>query len=258
MRQVSWQLPQWVTLRHYYVRRSDSSLTIDHTDSLRPAAFTSISNTLLRIANTESSTGMSNRRKGFGDFAIDVFLVAGVVCQISVLSIHYFGIQDWLEQVATSIYLGRIFLSSLENTLATDPERERNELVRSKARDHLRRLRRKAGDERGTIAGDASETDDRLQRGVEVESMTLNEYESLIAMEMVAPEDIPVRFDGKRPSYHVFHVYSRLWWTHADNRHRRLRRCHRGNQGVCDISTDNAGFIFTCRPPSGSPVRCPG
>ncbi|ROT39455.1 AAA-domain-containing protein [Sodiomyces alkalinus F11] len=117
---------------------------------------------------------MGDRKKGLSDFAVDVFLLAGVV--------------------ATGIYLGRSFLSSLETTLATDPEKEKHEQARLRAREHLRRLGARRRDGAGTIAGDSFETDNNLERDFQVDDIPLDEYESLIAMEMVAPADIPVGF----------------------------------------------------------------
>lgn len=64
----------------------------------------------------------------------------------------------------------------------------------------MERLRRGAQErekEREGGARDASDESSTSRRGPRVEDLALNEYENLIALEMVAPEDIPVGFDGR-------------------------------------------------------------
>lgn len=77
----------------------------------------------------------------------------------------------------------------------TDPEKEQHEQARLRAAANLRRLDRAEDD-----SGDTSEGEADGRRGPPLprkEDLVLNQYESQIAMEVVAPEDIPVGFDGK-------------------------------------------------------------
>lgn len=86
--------------------------------------------------------------------------------------------------------MARNFLNPLLSNLA-DPEKEKHEQARQKAKAHLERLNRRRRDD----------FDDEEKEGgssMRVEDLVLNEYENLIALEMVAPEDIHVGFDGKR------------------------------------------------------------
>ena len=73
----------------------------------------------------------------------------------------------------------------------TDPEREQHEQARIKALANLRRLGSNQDD-----SNSEDETDDRTTRRPRVEDLALDQYESQIAMEVVAPEDIPVGFEG--------------------------------------------------------------
>lgn len=86
-------------------------------------------------------------------------------------------------------------LSSLQGTLA-DPDKEKHEQARIKAKANLSRLRKPR--EHGEADGDDSGTGD--QKGNRIEDLVLNEYESMVALEVVAPEDISVGFDGERLS----------------------------------------------------------
>jgi ATPase family AAA domain-containing protein 1 len=96
--------------------------------------------------------------------------------------------------MATGLYLARNFLSSLSNTLA-DPDREKHEQARLQAKAHLERLKRgRHNKEKGV--GEQSDDGSISRRSNRTEELVLNEYENLIALEMVAPEDIPVGFDG--------------------------------------------------------------
>lgn len=124
--------------------------------------------------------------------------------------------------MATGIYLGRSFLSSLESTLATDPEKEKHEQARLRAREHLKRLGRDRQNGGRALEGDNFEESERTQRGPRADEIPLNEYESLIAMEMVAPEDIPVGFDGKGIVGQEHHDQVLRWIL----RYRRVRGYH--------------------------------
>jgi SpoVK/Ycf46/Vps4 family AAA+-type ATPase len=112
--------------------------------------------------------GMSDRRK-LGDVAMDVLLFAGVM--------------------TAGIYVARTFLNPILGSLV-DPEKEKQEQARQHAKAHLERLNR-----RQRLREDTDEDNTDTRSGQRVEELRLNEYENLIALEMVAPEDIPVGFD---------------------------------------------------------------
>lgn len=84
-------------------------------------------------------------------------------------------------------YIAKTVVSSLP--LGTDPEKEQHEQARVKAAANLRRLDRSRNDL------DSDEDTDRRSRPSKAE-LQLDQYESQIALEVVAPEDIPVGFDG--------------------------------------------------------------
>ena len=73
------------------------------------------------------------------------------------------------------------------NKLA-DPDHEKNDQRRLQAKAHLERLNR-----RRALRDDLDDGDPDYRRP----ELKLNEYENMIALEMVAPEDIPVGFDGQ-------------------------------------------------------------
>lgn len=52
------------------------------------------------------------------------------------------------------------------------------------------------------MESDSDTSDDRLvkEKRIRTEDLVLNQYESQIAMEVVAPEDIPVGFEGWIPT----------------------------------------------------------
>ena len=93
--------------------------------------------------------------------------------------------------MTAGLYLARNFLNPIISNLA-DPEKEKHEQARRQAKAHLERLNRKRRVDDGR-EGDGSDS----KRGPRLEDLVLNEYENLIALEMVAPEDIHVGFDGK-------------------------------------------------------------
>ncbi|KAL1842619.1 hypothetical protein VTJ49DRAFT_4667 [Mycothermus thermophilus] len=75
-----------------------------------------------------------------------------------------------------------------------DPDREKHEQARLKAKANLQRIRRRrleSGDD-GGFGGDDEGSDGSRPR---VDDLVLNEYENQVALEVVAPEDIPVGFD---------------------------------------------------------------
>lgn len=95
-----------------------------------------------------------------------------------------------MSQAVVSYFFVKNLLSSFANTLA-DPEKEKHEQAKIKAQANLSRLLRNRGNEGGADATDAS----GLRKGPRVEDIQLNEYEAMVALEVVAPEDIPVGFD---------------------------------------------------------------
>ncbi|KAG4433013.1 hypothetical protein IFR05_011496 [Cadophora sp. M221] len=102
-------------------------------------------------------------------------------------------IQDILLILVSSTamyYIAKSVVSSLP--LATDPEKEQHEQARVRAAANLRRLdksRQEADSE-----DDSGQGTDNSRRPRK-EELNLDQYESQIAMEVVAPEDIPVGFD---------------------------------------------------------------
>lgn len=93
-------------------------------------------------------------------------------------------------QAFVSYFFVKNLLSSFANTLA-DPEKEKHEQARIKAQANLARLRRNRENGEGADGADSSSS----RRGARVEDIQLNEYEAMVALEVVAPEDIPVSFD---------------------------------------------------------------
>ncbi|KAM7217026.1 P-loop containing nucleoside triphosphate hydrolase protein [Rhypophila decipiens] len=73
-----------------------------------------------------------------------------------------------------------------------DPDREKHEQARIKAQANLSRIRRAKQNEYRE-GGDG--TDDS-RHTTKLEDLVLNEYENQVALEVVAPEDIPVGFDN--------------------------------------------------------------
>jgi hypothetical protein len=88
-------------------------------------------------------------------------------------------------------YIAKSVVASLP--LGTDPEKEQHEQARVKATANLRRLDRLKDD---SDSGDESGRGTDSSRRPRKEDFDLDQYESQIAMEVVAPEDIPVGFDG--------------------------------------------------------------
>lgn len=89
-------------------------------------------------------------------------------------------------------YVAKSIVASLP--LGADPEKEQHEQARVKAAANLRRLDRlRGGDSTEDESGRGSDGSRRPRK----EDLDLDQYESQIAMEVVAPEDIPVGFDGE-------------------------------------------------------------
>ncbi|PMD23211.1 AAA-domain-containing protein [Hyaloscypha hepaticicola] len=102
-------------------------------------------------------------------------------------------LQDLLLIVVSSFsmyYIAKSVVSSLP--LGTDPEKEQHEQARVKATANLRRLDRLKDDmDSGDDSGRGTDNSRRPRK----EDFNLDQYESQIAMEVVAPEDISVGFD---------------------------------------------------------------
>lgn len=99
---------------------------------------------------------------------------------------HAVGIQG-----ISMYFVAKSVLTNLP--FGADPEKEQHEQARVKAAANLRRLDRSRDD--------SEEEDDSSRRPgngprTRKEELVLDQYESQIAMEVVAPEDIPVGFDG--------------------------------------------------------------
>ncbi|KAH6659709.1 ATPase [Truncatella angustata] len=98
----------------------------------------------------------------------------------------------FLGMTGTAYFLGRNIISSLQSTLA-DPEKEKHEQARIKAKANLQRLQKSR--EYEGADGDGNVSGDSVRRGPRIEDLQLNEYENMVALEVVPPEDIPVGFD---------------------------------------------------------------
>lgn len=91
-------------------------------------------------------------------------------------------------------YVAKTIVASLPTTV--DPEKEQHEQARVKAAANLRRIERLRGD---SDSDDESDMSGRNVRRPRKEDLELDQYENQIAMELVAPEDIPVGFEGTFP-----------------------------------------------------------
>ncbi|KAI8951051.1 P-loop containing nucleoside triphosphate hydrolase protein [Xylaria longipes] len=113
---------------------------------------------------------MVDRRRNGADYIWDVLLLLGTA--------------------GAAWFLTKNALSSLQGTLA-DPDKEKHEQARIKAKANLSRLRKSREDD-GADGDDPGNGD---RKGPRIEDLVLNEYENMVALEVVAPEDIPVGFD---------------------------------------------------------------
>ena len=109
-------------------------------------------------------------------------------------------------------YIAKSVVASLP--LGSDPEKEQHEQARVKAAANLRRLDRSRGDDSDSEHEHGRGT--ARQKRMKKEDLVLDQYESQIALEVVAPEDIPVGFDGKPPhssfSYFLVLILRRHRW----------------------------------------------
>lgn len=121
--------------------------------------------------------------------------------------------------MTAGLYITRNFLNPLLSNLA-DPDKEKHEQARRQAKAHLERLnRRKNAD---GLESNENSSEDRAK----VEDLVLNEYENLVALEMVAPEDIHVGFDGMNTPLYIPCSYVINILTQRTSRHRWLRYDH--------------------------------
>ncbi|KAF7534979.1 hypothetical protein G7054_g5762 [Neopestalotiopsis clavispora] len=114
---------------------------------------------------------MGDRRRGGSDYIWDIIVFLGMT--------------------GTAWFLTKNIVSSLQSTLA-DPEKEKHEQARIKAKANLQRLQKSRQLENGD---EFDESGDGTRSGPRIEDLQLNEYENMVALEVVAPEDIPVGFD---------------------------------------------------------------
>jgi hypothetical protein len=120
-------------------------------------------------------------------------------------------------QSFSAYYVAKSVISNLP--FGNDPEKEQHEQARVKAAANLQRLNRSLGDQEEDGAGGKGEKSTRARK----EELVLDQYENQIAMEVVAPEDIPVGFDGMfypayRNSDHAnTQQISAVWTTSSKN-----------------------------------------
>jgi len=91
-----------------------------------------------------------------------------------------------VQQPVSAYFLVRYVISRLD----LDPEADRKEEVRKKSAAILRRLD-------GPILGEERSPEDGESRRPRKEDLALSQYEQAIAMEVIAPEDIPISFEGR-------------------------------------------------------------
>lgn len=151
-----------------------------------------------------------------------------------------------LLQSFSMYYIAKSIVSSIP--LANDPESAQHEAARKKAAANLRRLDRR-GDDDSSSDEDTDRTT-RKSRRTKKEDLVLDQYESQIALEVVAPEDISVGFDGM---LHACANNSSL----IASRHRRPGRHHRRIERVRHLSAHYATFIFAIVCPPSCSIRSP-
>lgn len=130
---------------------------------------------------------MSDKRR-IDSFAVDFLLFAGLVSLSPALATESPQLTPEFPQMATGAYVIRQVISSV----VSDPEREKHEQASVRAKAHLERLQREKDRRRGGADGANDENGNSR-----VEDLTLNQYESAVAMDMVAPQDIHVGFEGE-------------------------------------------------------------
>lgn len=88
-------------------------------------------------------------------------------------------------QPVSAYYLVRYLLSRLD----LDPEAGRKAELRTGSAAILRKLDKPVPEDDGSVENEGAPRPRK-------EDLVLNQYEQAIAMELVAPEDIPITFDG--------------------------------------------------------------
>jgi hypothetical protein len=151
------------------------------------------------------------------------------------------------SQSFSAYYVARSVIANLP--FGNDPEKEQHEQARVKAAANLQRLNRSLEDQSRQDDSDAKgEKAPRVRK----EELVLDQYENQIALEVVAPEDIPVGFDGEL--YFITYYVSTIGLT--QDRYWRFRRHYRGTQGIRHLPLDYASLVLALLASSGSPVRC--
>ncbi|TRX98951.1 hypothetical protein FHL15_000293 [Xylaria flabelliformis] len=133
---------------------------------------------------------MVDRRRNGADYVWDVLLLLGTA--------------------GAAWFLTKNALSSLQGTLA-DPDKEKHEQARIRAKANLSRLRKSREDD----GANGDELGNGDPRGPRIEDLALNEYENMVALEVVAPEDIPVGFDEEVKESVIYPLTMPHLYSHA-------------------------------------------
>lgn len=149
------------------------------------------------------------------------------------------------HQTFSMYYVAKSLISNLPNQ---DPEREQHEQARVKAVANLRRLDRSRDDNDDSEENSGKEGVN--SKRARKEDLVLDQYESQIAMEVVAPEDIPVGFDG-------WSFYTVFGSPLMICRYRRAGRYHRRVKRIRYISSHHASPLFTFIASSRCAIRGP-
>ncbi len=158
-------------------------------------------------------------RKRVGDYVMDFVLFAGMVsgareqlqgawdetCAMDAMdeTDETDGIGRLTgPQTATLYFVTKNVLATFATNL--DPEKEKHDQARIKARANLRRLLKSQRSQNGGGGGGGNSDEEdgssgadgsRRSGGQHAEELELNEYENMIALDVVPPEDIAVGFD---------------------------------------------------------------
>ncbi|KAG5951788.1 hypothetical protein E4U58_001077 [Claviceps cyperi] len=111
---------------------------------------------------------MGERRR-LGDVALDILIFAGMM--------------------TAGLLVARNLLNPLMSNF-TDPDKEKHDRVSRQAKAHIERLSRNKIADDGTASAQSTGTSVK-----KIDELVLNEYEDLVALEMVSPEDIHVGFE---------------------------------------------------------------
>jgi hypothetical protein len=143
----------------------------------------------------------SNKKSSLTGYLPDILMAAAAVRP----QLHYPPLHSYYHSLEYSLIntlqplIAYFVIRSLLTRL--DPEHQQKEEARAKASAATRKLdailtskRRNKGDYDEYDSED-EETDSRRERP-RIQDLNLNTYEQTIAMEVVAPEEIPVSFEG--------------------------------------------------------------